>query len=77
VVKESRPETTVPAARPESTVPAAAAASPATGAKPESAVPAEPASEPAARPGRKTARNKRASVPSWDEIMFGSARQRD
>ena len=77
VVKESRPETTVPAARSEPTVPAAAAGSPARGATPESAAPAEPASEPAARPGRKTARNKRASVPSWDEIMFGSARQRD
>jgi hypothetical protein len=77
-VKEPRPETTVPAARPESTVPAAAAAaSPAKGAKPESAAPAEPASEQAGRQGRKTARNKRASVPSWDEIMFGSARQRD
>jgi len=75
--KESRPETTVPAARPESALPVAAAASPARGAKPESAAPAEPASEQAGRPGRKSARGKRASVPSWDEIMFGSARQRD
>ena len=76
-VKETRPETTVPAARPESTVPAAAAAAPARGAKPESAAPAEPVTEQAGRQGRKSARNKRASVPSWDEIMFGSARQRD
>jgi hypothetical protein len=76
-VKEPRPETTVPAARPESTVPAAAAASPARGAKPESAAPAEPVSEQAGRQSRKSARGKRASVPSWDEIMFGSARQRD
>jgi Protein of unknown function (DUF3071) len=76
-VKEPRPGTTVPAARPESTVPAAAAAASARDAKPESAPPAEPGTEPAARPGRKSARNKRASVPSWDEIMFGSARQRD
>jgi hypothetical protein len=75
--KEPRPETTVPAARPESTVPVAAAASPARGAKPESAAPAEPASEQAGRQSRKSARGKRASVPSWDEIMFGSARQRD
>jgi hypothetical protein len=67
----------VPAARPESTVPAAAAAAPARGAKPESAAPAEPVTEQAGRQGRKSARNKRASVPSWDEIMFGSARQRD
>jgi hypothetical protein len=75
--KEPHPETTVPAARPESTVPVAAAASPARGAKPESAAPAEPASEQAGRQSRKSARGKRASVPSWDEIMFGSARQRD
>jgi hypothetical protein len=76
--QEPRQETTVPPARPESTVPAAhAAAPPATGAKPESAGPAEPAGEQAGRQGRKAARNKRASVPSWDEIMFGSARQRD
>jgi hypothetical protein len=47
------------------------------GAKPESAAPAEPASEQAGRQSRKSARGKRASVPSWDEIMFGSARQRD
>jgi hypothetical protein len=76
-VKEPRPETTVPAARPETTVPVAAAASPARGAKPESAAPAEPATEQAGRQSRKSARGKRASVPSWDEIMFGSARQRD
>jgi len=75
--KEPRPETTVPSARPESTVPVAAAAAPARGAKPESAAPAEPASEQAGRQSRKSARAKRASVPSWDEIMFGSARQRD
>jgi hypothetical protein len=65
--KEPGPETTVPTA----------AASPAMGAKPESAAPAEPASEQAGRQSRKSARGKRASVPSWDEIMFGSARQRD
>ena len=41
------------------------------------AVPPEPADEQAGRPGRKTARGKRSSVPSWDEIMFGSTRQRD
>jgi uncharacterized membrane protein YgcG len=76
-VKEPPPETTVPAARPESTVPAPAAAAPAREAAPESTAPAEPAAEQAGRQGRKSARNKRASVPSWDEIMFGSARQRD
>jgi len=29
------------------------------------------------RPGKKNARSRRASVPSWDEIMLGSSRQRD
>jgi hypothetical protein len=38
---------------------------------------AEPAAEQAGRQGRKAARGKRASVPSWDEIMFGSSRQQD
>jgi hypothetical protein len=37
----------------------------------------EPAAEPAGRQGRKAARNRRSSVPSWDEIMFGSSRQHD
>ena len=65
--EEPRPDTAVPAARPE---PAASGGS-------EPAAPAEPASEQARRQARKAARNKRASVPSWDEIMFGNARQRD
>jgi hypothetical protein len=39
--------------------------------------PAESAGESAARQGRKAARGKRSSVPSWDEIMFGSTRPRD
>ena len=38
---------------------------------------AGPAAEQAGRPGRKAARGRRSSVPSWDEIMFGSSRQRD
>jgi Protein of unknown function (DUF3071) len=38
---------------------------------------ASPAAEQAGRPGRKAARGRRSSVPSWDEIMFGSSRQRD
>jgi hypothetical protein len=29
------------------------------------------------RAGKKNARGRRASVPSWDEIMLGSSRQRD
>ena len=45
----------------------------------ETAAPAqgEAAGEPAARQGRKAARGRRSSVPSWDEIMFGNSRQRD
>jgi hypothetical protein len=39
--------------------------------------PAEPAGEQPGRAARKAARGRRSSVPSWDEIMFGSSRQRD
>jgi hypothetical protein len=42
--------------------------------------PAEPAEDGSnrARPGaKKTAKGRRSSVPSWDEIMLGSSRQRD
>jgi hypothetical protein len=38
---------------------------------------AEAAGEQATRQGRKAARGRRSSVPSWDEIMFGNSRQRD
>ena len=45
---------------------------------------AEPAAEPEAddqaarpRPGKKNTRGRRSSVPSWDEIMLGSSRERD
>jgi Protein of unknown function (DUF3071) len=44
---------------------------------PAAPVPSVPVAEHAARQSRKTARSKRSSVPSWDEIMFGSTRQRD
>ena len=37
----------------------------------------EPADEQAGRQGKRAARGRRSSVPSWDEIMFGSTRQRD
>ena len=43
----------------------------------DAAAQAQPGGEPAGRPGRKAARGKRSSVPSWDEIMFGSSRQSD
>ena len=72
------------------TVAAAAAATPAVPVAPP-APPAEPAAsaasappaqpeatgEQTARQGRKAARGRRSSVPSWDEIMFGNTRQRD
>jgi Protein of unknown function (DUF3071) len=63
-----------PAAAAKPAVPAAAAAEPTP-----SAPPAQPeaASEQTARQGRKAARGRRSSVPSWDEIMFGNSRQRD
>jgi hypothetical protein len=37
----------------------------------------EALAEQPARQGRKAARGRRSSVPSWDEIMFGNSRQRD
>ncbi len=58
-------------------VPPAPAASPAEGPQAAPSSPGEPAGEQAGRQGRKAARGKRSSVPSWDEIMFGSSRQRD
>jgi hypothetical protein len=62
---------------------APAAAAPAAAVEPTpsgaSAAPAQPeaAGEQTARQGRKAARGRRSSVPSWDEIMFGNSRQRD
>src|SRR5690348_9298904 len=55
------------------------AAEPEAPAAPAAEVPsvAQPVGEQAARPGRKAARGRRSSVPSWDEIMFGNSRQRD
>ena len=60
----------------DSTAPAAPVA-PAEIVQPAPSTPAEAAGEQAGRQGRKAARGKRSSVPSWDEIMFGSSRQRD
>jgi hypothetical protein len=67
-----RTESAAPAARQETRAP-----EPAAPAAPAAASAAETASEQAARQSRKAARGKRASVPSWDEIMFGNNRQRD
>jgi hypothetical protein len=63
-----------------------AGAAPAAAADPPAPVPSAPspaeapadvAGEQSARQGRKAARGRRSSVPSWDEIMFGNSRQRD
>jgi hypothetical protein len=63
---------------PPAAAPPAAEAVPERQAVPDDAVAqAEPAAEQAGRQGRKAARGRRSSVPSWDEIMFGSSRQRD
>ena len=43
----------------------------------DAAAQAEAGAEQTARQSRKAARGRRSSVPSWDEIMFGSSRQRD
>ncbi len=66
----------IPRAAPGS-APGASAPSLTEAAPLDPSAPAEPAGEQEARPGRKSARGKRSSVPSWDEIMFGSSRQRD
>jgi hypothetical protein len=62
--------TAAPAAAVE---PTPSAPSGASGAPPQP----EAAGEQTARQGRKAARGRRSSVPSWDEIMFGNSRQRD
>ncbi len=61
----------------------AATAAPAAHAA-ESVAPAQETAQPisdeqvgAARPGKKNSRGRRSSVPSWDEVMLGSSRQRD
>ena len=61
----------IPAPAEKGAVPAAAQPVPAA------PVPTAPVAEHAGHQGRKTARSRRSSVPSWDEIMFGSTRQRD
>ena len=78
----------VAAAEPATTAEPAAAAEPVssesepTASTPEVPTPAEPAptedQSTRPRPGaKKNAKARRSSVPSWDEIMLGSSRQRD
>jgi hypothetical protein len=73
-IAQGRPEPSAPVADASTALPVTQASAPAEAVQP---APAEPASEQAARQGRKAARGRRSSVPSWDEIMFGSSRQRD
>jgi hypothetical protein len=78
VARAPQPRPEEPGREPAGREPAVPAArSRARGDQPGAAGPAEPDAEPAGRQSRKAPRGKRASVPSWDEIMFGSARQRD
>ena len=76
-------ESTAEAPEPETEEPKPAKAEP---AEPQADVPAAAEPEPdsaeepqaARRPGaKKNAKARRSSVPSWDEIMLGSSRQRD
>jgi hypothetical protein len=57
--------------------PAAETAAEPPAATGDAAAQAEAGAEQTARQNRKAARGRRSSVPSWDEIMFGSSRQRD
>jgi hypothetical protein len=73
-------EATAPEAQPAA--PTAESAAPAT-PEPKAGAPAPAEPAPAeeqnrSRPGaKKNAKARRSSVPSWDEIMLGSNRQRD
>ena len=68
-----------PSPRPPGPSPAQRATSPAAGAQPSPAAAEQQPAEPPARGRGKKAgqRGRRASVPSWDEIMLGNSRQPD
>ena len=79
-VTPPRQETPAPSAAEDSVEGTAAASRPgsaASASSPAETVPAAVGEEQPTRPGRKAARGRRSSVPSWDEIMFGNSRQRD
>jgi hypothetical protein len=73
------PEPRVAAPEPRVAAPEPRQPDKAPSAEPAPSQPAasQPAAAQPARQGRKAARGKRSSVPSWDEIMFGNSRQRD
>jgi hypothetical protein len=72
----AEPQASQPTVEPGPAAPSAPSAAP-VAASADSAGPT--VGEQAARPrlGRKNARGRRSSVPTWDEIMLGSSRQRD
>ena len=79
-VTPAQPEVPAEPSAPEQAAEAAsapaAAAQPAATADPRADAPADDPGRP--RPGtKKNAKGRRSSVPSWDEIMLGSTRQRD
>jgi hypothetical protein len=57
--------------------PAAAVAAAGSAGEPEGQPAAEDAANRARSGAKKPAKGRRSSVPSWDEIMLGSSRQRD
>ncbi len=71
------PAAAAPVAAATPTVPAVPSVPPAEPTPSAQQAQPETAGEQTARQGRKTARGRRSSVPSWDEIMFGNSRQRD
>ena len=66
--REPAPPAAVVAGHDEGSVPPGEAAAAVAAGGPDQAAPV---------PAKKTARGRRASVPSWDEIMFGTSRQQD
>ena len=66
-----------PTTMPTTPAPSAAPAAVASAAPGDAVAEAKPATEQNGRQSRKAARGRRSTVPSWDEIMFGSSRQRD
>lgn len=70
--KKSGGRPTMPAAPVDPPAAAAAAAAPAAPAASDAPAPSSPGQRPARN--RRKAKGKRASVPSWDEIMFGARR---
>jgi len=65
------------AAEPDPVPAALAASADSDGSRPSGEPAVRPDQTGAPAPAKKTAKGRRASVPSWDEIMFGTSRQQD